>query len=157
MQCRGIGPHLSARGKTHGFSRVAAGTWVISSSYGGDDHSKLMFVQRCQDSCLVTRDTSGISTRLGRAIPTLLEVRRETECSFLVPTVILGFLSIFKKSQGWSPFEALKSACPSRHQRDMRPTVHMRQGARAFSSISTGATVNPSSCEMKDEPVFNPP
>ena len=26
MQCRGIGPHLVARGKSHGFSRVAAGT-----------------------------------------------------------------------------------------------------------------------------------
>ena len=99
MQCRGIGPHLSARGKTHGFSRVAAGTWGIFSRYGGDDPSKLLFVQRRQDSYLVTRDTSGISTRLGRAIPTLLEVRRETECSFLVPTVILGFLSIFTKSQ----------------------------------------------------------
>ena len=30
MQCRGIGPHLVARGKSHGFSRVAAGTWVYS-------------------------------------------------------------------------------------------------------------------------------
>ena len=33
MQCRGIGPHLVARGKSHGLSRVAAGTWVIFSSY----------------------------------------------------------------------------------------------------------------------------
>ena len=30
MQCRGIGPHLVARGKSNGFSRVAAGTWVYS-------------------------------------------------------------------------------------------------------------------------------
>ena len=36
MQCRGIGPHLVARGKSHGFSRVAAGTWDIFSSYNGD-------------------------------------------------------------------------------------------------------------------------
>ena len=28
-QCRGIGPHLAGRGKSHGFSRVAAGTWGI--------------------------------------------------------------------------------------------------------------------------------
>ena len=28
MLCRGLGPHLVARGKSHGFSRVAAGTWV---------------------------------------------------------------------------------------------------------------------------------
>ena len=26
-QCRGIGPHLSGRGKSHGFSRVAAGVY----------------------------------------------------------------------------------------------------------------------------------
>ena len=26
MQCRGIGPHLAARGKSHGFSRVVEGT-----------------------------------------------------------------------------------------------------------------------------------
>ena len=44
-QCRGIGPHLATRGKSHGFSRVAAGTWGIFSSYGGDVHSKLEFVQ----------------------------------------------------------------------------------------------------------------
>ena len=35
MQCSGIGPHLVARGKPHGFSRVAAGTWVIFSSTTG--------------------------------------------------------------------------------------------------------------------------
>ena len=35
-----IGPHLVARGKSHGFSRVEAGTWGIFSSYDGDAHSK---------------------------------------------------------------------------------------------------------------------
>ena len=44
MQCRGIGPYLVARGKSHGFSRVAAGTWGIFSSYDGDAHSKREFV-----------------------------------------------------------------------------------------------------------------
>ena len=44
MQCRGIGPHLVARGKSHGFTRVAAGTWGIFSSYDGDAHSKREFV-----------------------------------------------------------------------------------------------------------------
>ena len=44
MQCRGIGPHLVARGKSHGFSRVAAGTWDIFSSNDGDAHSKPEFV-----------------------------------------------------------------------------------------------------------------
>ena len=31
-------------GKSHGFSRVAAGTWGIFSSYDGDAHSKREFV-----------------------------------------------------------------------------------------------------------------
>ena len=44
MQCRGIGPHLVARGMSHGFSRVAAGTWGVFSSYYGDAHSKREFV-----------------------------------------------------------------------------------------------------------------
>ena len=58
---QGIGPHLAAWGMSHGFSRVAAGTCVIFSSYDGNDPSKLVFVQRYQDTSLVTRDTSGIS------------------------------------------------------------------------------------------------
>ena len=44
MQCRGIGPHLLASGKSHGFSRVVAGTWGIFSSYDGDARSKREFV-----------------------------------------------------------------------------------------------------------------
>ena len=44
MQCRGIGPHSVVRGKSHGFSRVAAGTWGIFSSYEGHAHSKREFV-----------------------------------------------------------------------------------------------------------------
>ena len=115
-----------------------------------------MFVQRCQDSCLVTRNTSGISTRLGRAIRTLLEVRQETQCTFLVATVILGFLSIFKKSQALSPFEALNFTCLSRCQRDMRPPVQMMWGPRHFSKVSTGDSAIPSSCEMKEEPALQP-
>ena len=43
MQCRRIGSHLVARGKSHGFSRVAAGTWGIHSSYDGYAHSKREF------------------------------------------------------------------------------------------------------------------
>ena len=41
------GNQSSSRGdvKSHGFSRFAAVTWVIFSSYGGDAHSKLEFFQ----------------------------------------------------------------------------------------------------------------
>ena len=59
-------------------------------------------------------DTSGIETRLSKTIRTLLEVRQETKARFLVGRVILGFQSIFKKSQASSAFEALKSTGLSR-------------------------------------------
>ena len=40
----------------------------------------------------------------------LLEVRRETKHPFLVGRVILGFLSIYEKSQASTTFEELNSA-----------------------------------------------
>ena len=86
----------------------------------------------------------------------LLDVRQETEVHFLFGTVILGLLSILKKSQASSPYEALNSVCLSRVQRDVRPLVQMRQKPMAFSRVSTGDSDMPSSCEMKDEPEFKP-
>ena len=74
-------------------------------------------------------------------------MRRETEVHFLVLTVILGFLSIFKKSQASSQYEALNS---------MGPPVQMRRTPMAFSMVYTGDSDMPSSCEMKDEPEFKP-
>ena len=62
----------------------------------------------------------------------LLEVRQVTEFHFLVGTVILGFLSIFKKSQASSPYEALNSVCLLRGQRNVRPSVQMRQTPMAL-------------------------
>ena len=83
-------------------------------------------------------------------------MRQETEVHFLVGTVILGFLSIFKKSQASSPYEALNSVCLSRGQRDVRPLVQMSRTTAAFSRVSTGDSDMPSSCEMKDELEFKP-
>ena len=79
-------------------------------------------------------------------------MRQETEVHFQFGTVILGFLSIFKKSQASSPFEALHSVCLSRCQRDAIPPVQMRRRPTAFSRVSTGDSDIPSSCEMKQEP-----
>ena len=86
----------------------------------------------------------------------LQEVRQETEVHFLLGTVILGFLSIFKKSQASSPYEALNSVCLSRDQRNVRNPVQMRRTPTSFSRVSTGDSDMPSSCEMKDEPEFKP-
>ena len=86
----------------------------------------------------------------------LLEVRQETKAHFLVGTVILGFLSIFKKTQASSPFEALNSVCLSRYQSDVIAPIQMRRRTMAFSRVSTGDSDIPSSCEMKHEPEFMP-
>ena len=91
-----------------------------------------------------------------QSIGMLLGVRRETQGPFLVATVILVFLSIFKKSQASSPFEALNSTSLSSYQRDVRPPVQMRQGHRAFSRVSIEDSDIPLFCEMKDECAFSP-
>ena len=83
-----------------------------------------------------------------------LKVRLETQCPFQVATGILGFLSVFKRSQASSPFEALNSTCLSSCQRDVRPSVEMRLGTRALSRVSTWDSDIQSCCEMIDEPAF---
>ena len=154
MQRRRIGPHMVARGKSKGFSCIAAGTWGMFSIYGGDGPSIIMLVQRRQVSCLVERDTLGFSLMHVRPIGTPLEVRRETQGPFPVATWKLGFLSVFKRSQSLAPFKAFNSVCLSSCQRNVTPPVNMRQGTKTFPSISTGDSDVPSSCEMKDEPAF---
>ena len=86
----------------------------------------------------------------------LLEVRQENQFHFLFGTVILGFLSIFKKSQASSPYEALSSLCLLSGQRVVRPPVQMRRTPTAFARVSTEDADMPSSCEMKNEPQFKP-
>ena len=83
-------------------------------------------------------------------------MRQETEVHFLLGTVILGLLSIFKKSQALSPYESWNSVCLSRVQRDVRPPVQMRRKPMAFSRVSIWDSAMPSSCEMKYETEFKP-
>ena len=125
-------------------------------SFSAHGHSKLVFVQRHQNSCLVMVDISQSSTRLGKSIWTLFELRLETQGAFLLATAILGFLSIFNKSQASPTFEALNSMCLSRCQRDVRSPVQMKEGPRPFSKVSTGDSDILSFSEMKDEPAFKP-
>ena len=93
---------------------------------------------------------------LWRTIRTHLEVKQETEFHFLVGTVILEFLSIFKKSKASSPFEALNSVCLSRCQSDVIPPIQMGRRTMDFSRVSTGYSDFPSSCEMQHDPEFRP-
>ena len=83
-------------------------------------------------------------------------MRQETECHFLFGTVILRLLSIFRKGQASSPYEAFNSVCLSRCHRDMRPPVQMTLTRTAFSRVSTRDSDMSSSCEMKHEPQFTP-
>ena len=91
---------------------------------------------------------------LGRKIHTILEVIWESKRPLLVSTVILVFVSIFRKSQASSHFEALNSAHLSKSQMDVRPSVQKRLRTMAFSRVSIGDCDIPSSYEMKDEPAF---
>ena len=93
---------------------------------------------------------------LGGKIQTLLEVSREDTRPLLAGTVILVFLSIFTKILASSPFEAMNSAQLSMFQKDVRPSVLKRWRTMAFSTVSTGDSVIPTSCEMKNEPAFKP-
>ena len=79
-------------------------------------------------------------------------MRQEIQCPIPVTTVILGYLSIFNRSQESSPFEALNSACLLSSQKDVRPSVEMRFSPRAYLRFYTGDSDIPSPCEMKDEP-----
>ena len=103
---RDVSWDFSSCGRNLGYIRKLQWGWPL----------KLHFVQRSQDSCLVRTDTSGIQITFGRIIQTLFEVRWETKRPFLVSREILGFLSIFKKSQASAPFEALNSVGLSRCQ-----------------------------------------
>ena len=91
---------------------------------------------------------------LGRKIQMFLEVSWEAKRPLLVGTVILVFLTIFRKCQAWSPFEALNSAHLSKSQINVRPSDQKKLRTMAFSRVSTGDSDIPSSCEMKDEPAF---
>ena len=83
-------------------------------------------------------------------------MRQETEVHFLFGTVMLGLISIIKKSQASSPYEAFNSVCLSRGHRDVRPPVQMALIPTAFSRVSARDSDMASSCEMKEEPEFMP-
>ena len=83
-------------------------------------------------------------------------MRWEAKRPLLVGTFILVFLSIFTTIQASSTFEAMNSAHLLMCQKDVRPSVQKKWRIMAFSRVSTGDSVIPSSCEMKYEPAFKP-
>ena len=81
----------------------------------------------------------------------LLEVKWEFRSLFLFDTVILGYLTILKNCQESSTFEAVKSACLSRCQRDVRLLFEMRWRSKAFCRVFSGDSDILSSCDMNSE------
>ena len=145
MQCRGIEPHLTVRGKSQCFSLVVAGTLVyyrgpagmilparVCPSYKGHLRN---FLEAWQGNRDASRDEAGDHDSL-------------SSCH--------NDIGIFNKSQALSPFQALNFACLSRCQTNGRPPVQMRQRPGAFSKVYTGNSDIPSYCEMKDESAFKP-
>ena len=122
------------------YSRVTAGMSIRNSS-----------LSLKSGTCLGMRDNSGIETRRGRKIQTLLEVKWEFRSLFLFDTVILGFLTILKNCQVSSKFEAVNSTWLSSCKRHVRPIFEMKWRLRAFSRVPTGDSDILSSCDMKDE------
>ena len=87
----------------------------------------------------------------GRTIRTLLDVKWEFRSLFLFDTVILGFLTVLKKCQASSKFEAVNSPCLSSCQRHVKTHFEMKWRPRAFCWVSTGDSDMLSSCDMNDE------
>ena len=82
-------------------------------------------------------------------------MRLKTEGDFLVGTVILEFLTILKRCQPSSTFEALNSVFLSKCQRVVRPLVEMSWRSTAFCKVFTGDSDILSSCDMNVEPALS--
>ena len=143
MQCRGIGPHLAARGKSHEFSRVASGTLYI--------------LEIRREWQYETRDcsaTSGLLSSYEGHLGKLNYAWQENidasggepggQASLISWHSYIVIPINFHKSEASSPFEAMKSAQLSMCQKDVRPSVQKRWRTMAFSRVSTGDLVIPS-------------
>ena len=68
----------------------------------------------------------------------------------------IGIPINFQEISGLGTFGSTEHRGPLEVSRDVRPTVYMRLGPRAFSRDCTENADIPLSCEMKDKPVFKP-
>ena len=95
--CSGKGPHLTLRGKSPGFTGVAAGCLGFLSSCDGDLTDLLVLPPRSQVSFCVVRGKSGFLFSCRQGIGPCLEFCWSTQCSCPAVTGISGFLSRFNK------------------------------------------------------------
>ena len=109
MKWQGIRPHLAARGKSHGFSRVASGTLDIFSRDGGDGPSKVVCAHQRQDSSLLERDRLEFSSRHGIAIGSLVKGSWRPKVPFYLPQ---GYWDSCQFSRGVSHLLILRHLSP---------------------------------------------
>ena len=62
----------------------------------------------------------------------------------------------FHEESGIVTFSSNELSVPLEVSKDVSPSVQKRWRTMAFSRVSTGDSVIPSSCEMKNEPAFKP-
>ena len=115
-QCQGVRPHLAARGKSHGFSRDASGTWDIISCDGGDGPSKVVYVQQHTDSSLLARDSLGFSSRHVSAIRSPVKGNWGPRVPFYLPQ---GYWDSYQFSRAVSHLLILKHLSPH-YSRDIK-------------------------------------
>ena len=96
--CSGKEPHLALKGKSPGFTGVAAGCLGFLSSCDGDLTDLLVLPPRSQVSFCVVRAKSGFLSSRRQGIGPCLEFCWSTQCSCPVVMGIWGFLSRFSKA-----------------------------------------------------------
>ena len=93
----GKGPHLTLRGESPGFSRVAPENLGFLSGYYLDFRDPLVLPQEGQVSRRVARGLLGFLSSQCRVLGPHLELRPQAQFSSLVMTWISGFLPCFKR------------------------------------------------------------
>ena len=130
--CSGKGPHLTLRGKSPGFTGVAAGCLGFLSSCDGDLTDLLVLPPRSQVSFCVVRGKSGFLFSCRQGIGPCLEFCWSTQCSCPAVTGISGFLSRFNKGVRPRLVSGHGTAFLASCQSGVRPPVEFRQGNRGF-------------------------
>ena len=68
----------------------------------------------------------------------------------------IGIPIHFKEEPSIITLRSIEFCVPLKVSKGCEALVQMRHRPMAFSSVSTGDSEKPSSCEMKDEPAFKP-
>ena len=119
------GPHLTLRGESPGFSRVAAGNLRFLLSYDGDLMDLLVLPQESQVSMQVARGFSGFLSSRCRDLGSHLELRLEPQSSSSADMDLGVPMQFQQGSQALSHVETCKSTFLSRCKSSVRLPVKL--------------------------------